>query len=405
MPNLLPWLTLLIVAATIVGIAVGRWPVLRVNRASLTVIGAALLLAVGALTLKQAYAAIDDGTLLLLFSMMVVNGYLSVAGFFNVIAQRVVQVAHSPRMLLALLIAAAGVLSALFLNDTVVLLLTPLVLDITLALKRDPIPYLLGLATAANVGSTATVTGNPQNIVIGNLSGISYLAFTSALAPVALIGLLICWCVIMVVYRREFQPTHVEVPDVIHVLVLWPTLWKSAVVVLAMLILFLAGVPVTLAALFAAAAMLTTRRLKPERVFARVDWGLLVFFAALFVVTGSLAAQGLEKQLFAVLTPIADRGFVPFALITVALSNLISNVPAVLLLQTIVPALPDPHRGWLMLAAAATLAGNLTLVGSVANLIVAEVAKRRNVHLTFGTYLRVGVPVTALTVAVALLLV
>jgi Na+/H+ antiporter NhaD/arsenite permease-like protein len=113
----------------------------------------------------------------------------------------------------------------------------------------------------------------------------------------------------------------------------------------------------------------------------------------------------LEKQLFAVLTPIADRGFVPFALITVALSNLISNVPAVLLLQTIVPALPDPHRGWLMLAAAATLAGNLTLVGSVANLIVAEVAKRRNVHLTFGTYLRVGVPVTALTVAVALLLV
>jgi Na+/H+ antiporter NhaD/arsenite permease-like protein len=405
MPNLLPWLTLLIVAATIVGIAVGRWPVLRVNRASLTVIGAALLLAVGALTLKQAYAAIDDGTLLLLFSMMVVNGYLSVAGFFNVIAQRVVQVAHSPRMLLALLIAAAGVLSALFLNDTVVLLLTPLVLDITLALKRDPIPYLLGLATAANVGSTATVTGNPQNIVIGNLSGVSYLAFTSALAPVALIGLLICWCVIMVVYRREFQPTHVEVPDVIHVLVLWPTLWKSAVVVLAMLILFLVGVPVTLAALFAAAAMLTTRRLKPERVFARVDWGLLVFFAALFVVTGSLAAQGLEKQLFAVLTPIADRGFVPFALITVALSNLISNVPAVLLLQTIVPALPDPHRGWLMLAAAATLAGNLTLVGSVANLIVAEVAKRRNVHLTFGTYLRVGVPVTALTVAVALLLV
>jgi Na+/H+ antiporter NhaD/arsenite permease-like protein len=405
MPNLLPWLTLLIVAATIVGIAVGRWPVLRVNRASLTVIGAALLLAVGALTLKQAYAAIDDGTLLLLFSMMVVNGYLSVAGFFNVIAQRVVQVAHSPRMLLALLIVAAGVLSALFLNDTVVLLLTPLVLDITLALKRDPIPYLLGLATAANVGSTATVTGNPQNIVIGNLSGVSYLAFTSALAPVALIGLLICWCVIMVVYRREFQPTHVEVPDVIHVLVLWPTLWKSAVVVLAMLILFLVGVPVTLAALFAAAAMLTTRRLKPERVFARVDWGLLVFFAALFVVTGSLAAQGLEKQLFAVLTPIADRGFVPFALITVALSNLISNVPAVLLLQTIVPALPDPHRGWLMLAAAATLAGNLTLVGSVANLIVAEVAKRRNVHLTFGTYLRVGVPVTALTVAVALLLV
>jgi Na+/H+ antiporter NhaD/arsenite permease-like protein len=405
MPDMLPWLTLLIVAATIVGIAVGRWPVLRVNRASLTVIGAALLLAIGALTLPQAYASIDQNTLLLLFSMMVVNGYLSIAGFFGMVAQQVVRIAHGPRMLLALLVVVAGVLSALFLNDTVVLLLTPLVLDITLALERDPIPYLLGLAMAANIGSTATITGNPQNIVIGNLSGIPYVDFAAALAPVALIGLVCCWLVIVLIYRREFQPMYVVVPDVERVRVLWPTLWKSAVVVLAMLILFLAGVSVPLAALFAAAAMLFTRRIKPERVFARVDWSLLVFFAALFVVTGSLATQGLEKQLFAILTPIADRGIIPFGLIAVALSNLISNVPAVLLLQTIVPALPDPHRGWLMLAAAATLAGNLTLVGSVANLIVAEVARRRNVHLTFGAYLRVGVPVTLLTVAVALLLV
>jgi len=261
MTTMLPWLTLLIVAMTIVGIAVGRWPVLRVNRASLTVIGAALLLAVGALCLPQAYATIDQNTLLLLFSMMVLNGYLSIAGFFGLVTGRVAQIAHSPRMLLALLIMSAGVLSAQFLNDTVVLLMTPLVLDITQALKRNPIPYLLGLAMAANIGSTATITGNPQNIVIGNLSGISYLAFAEVLVPVAIVGLVCCWLVIVLFYRREFQPTHVVVGNVARVPVLWPTLWKSAVVVTTMVVLFLVGVPVSLAALLAAAAMLTTRRL------------------------------------------------------------------------------------------------------------------------------------------------
>lgn len=397
--------TLLIVACTIGGIAVGRWPLLRANRAIITLLGSALLLGIGALTLTEAYLTLDLNTLLLLFSMMVLNGHLFLAGFFKIVTQRVVRAARGPSMLLALVIVASGVLSALFLNDTVVLMMTPLVLETTRALRRNPIPYLLGLATAANVGSVAAITGNPQNIVIGNASGISYGAFAGALTPTALIGLAICWLVIVLSYWPEFRSGAFIVPEGQPVRIYKPLMRKIAVVIPAMLVLFLAGVPVALAAFLAAAALLATRRIKSERVFATIDWGLLVFFSGLFVVTGSLEVQGLTGELFALLRPIAQAGLVPFGLITAVLSNLISNVPAVLLLQHLVPAFANPTRAWLMLAAASTLAGNLTLLGSVANLIVAELAGRWGVHLAFRSHLRVGVPITLLTLLVALVLV
>jgi Na+/H+ antiporter NhaD/arsenite permease-like protein len=399
------WLTLLIVGCTIAGIAVGRWPLLRANRTTVTLLGAALLLASGAVALPQAYAALDLNTLLLIFSLMLLNGHLYMAGFFGVVAQRLVLVAHSPRALLALVVVVSGVLSALFLNDTVVLMLTPLVLDTTSALKRNPIPYLLGLATAASIGSVATITGNPQNIVIGSASGISYAAFSAALAPIALIGLVICWVMIVLTYRTEFQPVRFVVPPVGRVRIFRPLLRKTVIVIPAMLVLFFVGVPVPLASFLAAATLFATRRLRPERAFQTIDWGLLVFFAGLFVVTGSLEVQGWTKLLFGLLAPLARAGLPLFALITAGLSNLISNVPAVLLLQHLISAFPDPQRGWLMLAAASTLAGNLTLLGSVANLIMAELAARWNVHVTFGAYLRVGVPITVLILLVAILLV
>lgn len=399
------WLTVAIVVATIAGIAIGRWPWLRADRATIAVVGAAALLASGAITLEEAFEALDLDTLLLLFSMMVLNGQLYNAGFFGVVAQRVVRVAHSPRGLLALIIAASGVLSALFLNDTIALMLTPLVLDTTRALRRNPIPYLIGLATSANVGSTATITGNPQNMIIGNASGISYAAFVAALAPTALIGMAICWLVIVLVYPQEFRRGRFDAPEVGRMRVYRPLLRKVAVVAPVMLALMIAGVPVALAAFLAAAALLATRRLRPERIWKTVDWTLLVFFAGLFVVTGSLKVQGVTDELFSATAPLIGGSLIMFGVVTAVLSNLISNVPAVLVLQHLIPALPQPDRGWLMLAAASTLAGNLTLIGSVANLIVAELAARWGVRLTFGAYLRAGVPITVLTLLVAFVLV
>ncbi|MGB9754566.1 anion transporter [Roseiflexus castenholzii] len=401
----LSWLTVVIVVATIAGIAVGRWPWLRADRATIAVVGAAALLACGAITLEAAFEALDLDTLLLLFSMMVLNGQLYNAGFFGVVAQRVVRVAHTPRGLLALIIVASGVLSALFLNDTIALMLTPLVLDTTRALRRNPIPYLIGLATSANVGSAATITGNPQNMIIGNASGIPYATFVAALAPTALIGMAICWLVIVLVYPQEFRRGRFDTPEVGRMRVYRPLLRKVAVVAPVMLALMIAGLPVALAAFLAATALLATRRLRPERIWKTVDWTLLVFFAGLFVVTGSLQVQGVTDTLFTATAPFIGGSLIMFGIVTALLSNLISNVPAVLVLQHLIPALAQPERGWLMLAAASTLAGNLTLIGSVANLIVAELAARWGVRLTFGAYLRAGVPITVLTLLVAFVLV
>lgn len=401
----IPVLTLLIVAATIIGIAVGRWPLIRADRTTIALIGSALLLGIGAISLEEAYAALDLDTILLLFSMMVINGSLFLFGFFGFITQRVVQFARGPRSLLALVIGASGVLSALFLNDTIVIMMTPIVLEVTRSLRRNPLPYLIGLAVAANIGSTATITGNPQNIIIGNASKIPYLDFAIALTPTALIGLVICWVIVMLVYRDEFQGGTLTAPDVLRTRIYRPLLRKAALVISFMLIAFLIGVPVPLAAFLAAAILLTTRRLRPERVFKIIDWNLLTFFAGLFVVTHALDVQGWTERLFITLRPLAQAGMVPFGIVSVILSNLISNVPAVLLLQGLVPAFADQQRAWLTLAATATLAGNLTLLGSVANLIMAELAARWGVRVTFSAYLKVGLPVTILTVIVSLVLV
>jgi Na+/H+ antiporter NhaD/arsenite permease-like protein len=397
-------LTLLIVAVTVVGIAVGRWPLVRSNRTSLSLIGAAALLVVGAVPLHDLSAALDLETLLLLLSMMLINGVLFLSGFFRLVISGLVRAARTPRMLLAVIILSSGVLSALFLNDTIVLIMTPLVLEALRLLQRRPLPYLLGIAVAANVGSAATITGNPQNIIIGSTSQISFAAFLSVNGPIALVGLLICWLVIVLVHRDEFAGRQLlAVPEVGRTRIIRPLVRKVGLTLTAMTGAFLLGVPVAQAAAAAAGVLLFSRRLRPERVLRTVDWQLLAFFAALFIITYALEAQQLSTALFRVLAPLAEAGLPMFALISLVLSNLISNVPAVLLLQNLIPAYPQTDRAWLMLAAASTFAGNLTLLGSVANLILAELAARWGVQVTFGAYLRVGVPITLLTLLLAVL--
>lgn len=387
-----------LIAITYLGVAVGAYPRLRMNRATIALVGAVALIALGVMPLEVALASLDANTLLLLFAMMIVNAHLRLAGFFQWVSAFIVTRAQSPRLLLAWIILAAGILSALFLNDTIVLMFTPMVLEVTTTLKRNPLPYLVGLATAANIGSTATITGNPQNMLIGMASQISFGAFLAALAPVALAGLAIAWLVLVAVYRDEFAAAHFETltpaPRIYT-----PLLRKTLALTALMLVAFFAGAPMALAALTIAAALLVTRRIKPERIFAEVDWLLLVFFSGLFVVTGALSYLHISDALFTWAEPLARGGVAPLALITVGLSNLISNVPAVMLFRPLVPQFSDPTRVWLTLAMASTLAGNLTLLGSVANLIVAESAQARGVRLSFGEYLRAGVPITLLTVA------
>lgn len=387
-----------VVALTIIGVAAGRYPLLRMNRATIALVGATALVALGAMSLEEAYASLDLDTLVLLLAMMILNANLRISGFFGIVGRWISNRARSARMLLGLLMLAPGLLSALFLNDTIVVMFTPLVLEITASLRLNPIPYLIGLATAANIGSVAAITGNPQNMLIGVASGIPFVTFSAYLLPVALVGLCLAWLVITGMYRSDLR-AYLSAQTEVRVRVYRPLLWKSLAAVSGLVVALLAGVHIPLAALGAAAFLLITRRLKPERVFREIDWGLLVFFAGLFVVTGALETTGLSNRLFAAMLPVAESGIPALTGVATVLSNLISNVPAVLLFRPFVPHFTDPQQTWLTLAMATTLAGNLTLLGSVANLIVAETASRRGVHLSFKEYLKAGLPITLLTLA------
>ncbi|HNW60858.1 MAG TPA: anion transporter [bacterium] len=390
-------LILAILLITVAGVAIGRLPRLRMNRATIALTGATLLVLLGAMPLRQAYAALDLDTLALLLAMMIIIANLQLAGFFRLAGSRVLHWARSPRQLLGWIMAASGLFSALFLNDTIVLMFTPLVLEITLALRRNPIPYLMGLATAANIGSVATITGNPQNMIIGIAAGVSYAHFASRLLPVAIPGLVIAWLVLVVLYPAEFRERSLTPPPLESILWHKAMLIKGCVAVLFMLVNLLSGLPIPLSALAAAALLLITRRIKPERVFREMDWSLLIFFAGLFIVTGAIESAGLSERLFRWIEPVAGQSVAALSITAALLSNLVSNVPAVLLFRPVIPHFAHPEPAWLTLAMATTLAGNLTLLGSVANLIVAESARRRGVVLSFREYLRAGVPITLLT--------
>ena len=392
------WPTVLIVALTYAGIAAGRWPGLKVNRATIALVGVGLLIVARQVAFEGLSEFIDFDTIVLLFSMMIINANLRLAGFFNLVGNAVLRWTRTPRALLAIEVLAVGVLSALFLNDTICLMFTPLVVEITRRAKRQGIPYLITLATAANIGSTATLTGNPQNMIIGVASGIPYLRFTLALGPVALLGLGVIWGVLVLLYPREFarhERLPILPPD--GAPTVRPLLIKSLVVTAGLLGAFIAGVPIALAAFLAACVLLLTRRVHPQEVFAEFDWGLLVFFCGLFIVSGALEANGITAQLFQFLHLDGGASGWAFSFLTAALSNIVSNVPAVLLLKPVVATMSYPTAGWLMLAASSTLAGNLTLLGSVANLIIAECAAGRGVRLGFWEYTRAGALITLLS--------
>jgi Na+/H+ antiporter NhaD/arsenite permease-like protein len=372
-------------------------PGLRLDRTGAAVVGAAFMVAFHVVTPEEAYRLVDMGTLVLLFGMMVLVGHLRLAGFFRWAGIEVARRARTPRQLLGGLVALAGVLSALFVNDTVCLALTPLVLEVTAAVGVRATPYLIALATASNIGSVATLTGNPQNMLIGVASRIPYADFFMALAPVAALGLLLDFVVVAAVYHRDMAtpfPAAVHPGVRLHVFVTVKALAAAA----AMLAFFFAGANVSMVAFTAGAALLLTRRVKPEKVFLEINWNLLTLFAGLFVVVGAARIAGLADVAFEWLSAREVRSPAALAAASTVLSNAVSNVPAVMLFTPLVPDLPDPRQAWLLLAMSSTLAGNLTLVGSIANLIVAEGARKTS-PVGFLEYLKVGVPITLLTLA------
>ncbi|NMB80857.1 MAG: anion transporter [Ignavibacteria bacterium] len=401
--TLFHYASLFVIVLTLYGIAVGSYPAFRMNRATIALVGAAVLIFIGSINLEQAYDAIDLNTILLLFSMMIINGNLRICGFFKLLTSKIISLAKTPHQLLALIIFSSGILSAFFLNDTIVIIFTPLVIEVTLALKRNPIPYLIALVTAANIGSSATIIGNPQNMIIGVSSGITFAKYALYQTPPALTGLVVIWIIIGFIYKKEFDRVRFEKLELEKVKPYRPLLIKSIVSSVLMIIAFFFGIPVTLAAFGAASLLLITRRLKPERVFLEIDWSLLVFFSALFVVTKSIDTAGFGRYLSLTLEPYITKGITSFAVSSALLSNIVSNVPAVLLYRPIIPKLINPDQAWMILGMATTFAGNLTLIGSVANLIVAETAKKHFINLSFVEYLKSGLIITIISLLLGIL--
>jgi len=276
--------------------------------------------------------------------------------------------------------------------------MVPFALLATRRMGLKPMPYLLAVATSSNIGSVATITGNPQNMLIGSFSRLSYRYFILHLGPVALIGLAVDWLIIRFMFGNDSVP---EEPQVLSTSqnVSIRELRKPAIVIAIVLGGFILGVPPAMMAAIGAALMLITRTRNPREVYDQVDWGLLVFFVGLFLIVGGAENSGLTGYLFAFADRFNLQNIGIFTVATALLSNLVSNVPAVMLLKSLVPSFRDPHSGWLVLAMASTLAGNLTITGSVANLIVVERA-HDEVHIGLWDYSRVGIPVTLGTLAV-----
>ena len=403
------WLTTGLFTITYAALAIGKVPKLRIDRPGIAFVGATLMLCTGVLTLSEATAqdSIDYETLFLLFGMMVVVGFLRISGFFVRLTHWSLDRIHSPKGLLAVVILLSGILSAFLVNDIVCLALTPLVLHLTKRLGYKPAPHLIGLATAANIGSAGTITGNPQNMFIGAHSHIPYLQFALHLMPVAIAGLAIDFFVVWFCYRGSLRRTDSQergatsagkdepLPNRRAQIRLQ---WKSGIVALITVGLFFTGLPIAIVAV-GAAAFLMIERLKPRRVYGQVDWSLLLMFVGLFIVVHAfqmhvVSRWHVEQWHFLLSHPVDLLSGA-----SAALSNLVSNVPAVLLFEPVMRAMPasSQQTAWLALAMSSTFAGNLTVLGSVANLIVVENARREGTEISFWEYCKAGIPVTILT--------
>jgi Na+/H+ antiporter NhaD/arsenite permease-like protein len=381
------------------GMILGRLPGLALDRTGIALLGAIALLAIGAVDTRAAWDAVDVPTIALLFGMMVVSAQLRVSGFYARITARIAALEVQPTTLLAILIGVAGALSAVLTNDVVCLAMAPLLVEGCQRRGLAPIPFLLALACASKVGSAATIIGNPQNMLIGQALKLDFNRYLAdALVP-SVLGLAVVWAVIAASTRGRWmarsQAVH-ETAIPYDAPQTWKALVTAAVVVLAFLV---TPWPREVVALAAAGFLLASRRTRSRDILALVDWQLLVLFFGLFVVNHALASsglldQGLARARAAGIEPEHPRTL--FASIVV-LSNLVSNVPATMLL---LPAATHPLAGPVM-AIASTLAGNLLLVGSIANLIVVDQAAQHGVKIGWREHARVGVPVTIVTLAIA----
>lgn len=396
----MPAVTPLIFGVVYLGLFMGGLPVLRLDRTGVALLGAIALLASGSMSLAAAVGAVHVPTLSLLFAFMIVSAQLRLGGFYVRVADVVGALPLRAPIVLALMMSTAALLSAVFSNDVVCLAMAPVLVDICRVRSLHSTPFLIGLACAANIGSAATLIGNPQNMLIGQTLALSFGTYLRQAAGPVLLSLLLSWLVLLLAYRQRW---HIAERLAIayhahHVFSRWQSVKGLAVAGFLFAGFLASDWPHDLMALAGAGVLLLSRRLHSRDMLGQVDWLLLVLFTSLFVINRALQETGLPAQAVAFLVA---RGLDPHAagplmVASVLLSNLISNVPAVMLLLP----LTEGQAGGTRLALSSTLAGNLILMGSIANLIVAEVAARHGEPIGWTAHARIGIPVTLSSLAV-----
>jgi Na+/H+ antiporter NhaD/arsenite permease-like protein len=389
------------------GMILGGLPFLQLDRTGIALLGAIALVSIGALSLEEAWSALHAPTLILLFAFMVISAQLRLGGFYTWATLKLGALPLTPPLLLAALIVLVAGLSAVFSNDIICLAMAPVLIDVCLARRLNPVPFLLALACASNVGSAATLIGNPQNMLIGETLALSFAGYLIDATPPVLLGLAATWAVIAWQARGRWEMApetaaaispHApgEAPPQFDA---WQSVKGVGVAAVVFALFLSAPLPREVVALIAAGLLMTSRKLHSHKMLGLVDWQLLVLFIGLFVVNYGLEKTGMPQHVMEDLAAagidLAHPG--PLFAVAFVLSNMVSNVPAVMLL---LPAATHEMAG-LVLALASTLAGNLLIVGSIANIIVVAAAQRRGIAIDWKRHARTGVPVTLATTAIA----
>jgi len=401
---------LIIFILTYIGIIFTRLPRMNIDRPSAAFFGAVAMILFGVLTFDEAIHAIDFNTIALLLGMMIIISTLEIDGFFEWIATRTLAIADTPFKLLVVLSFTTGIASAFLVNDAVVLLFTPVIIGMCLSLRLNPIPFLIAEILSSNIGSAMTITGNPQNMLIGINSGISYGQFLLFLFPVSLLGMIVVVFAVKWFYPNVITPQFPEKEFKTSKEVLekqngrhynYRSMKFSVPIFILVIVLFFLSRPLKLSipliALLGASLILILGRIKPSQVIRQVDWVLLLFFASLFVVVHGIEKVGLMQHLLNhVKLTETVAGLAGIHAISLLLSQIVSNVPFTVVM---LPLMKNANSEilWLALASASTLAGNATIIGAMANLIVIESAESKGVKIKFIEFFRIGIVVTILS--------
>lgn len=401
-------IALIIFIITYTGVIFTRLPWVNVDRPSAAFTGAVAMILFGVMSFEEAMFSIDFHTLSLLLGMMIMIASFQADGLFNYIAEKSVTIARNQRGFLTYVVLVSGLGSAFFVNDAVVLMFTPVIISICRASGLNPVPYLLAEIYASNVGSAMTITGNPQNMLIGMNSGISFIDFMLHLAPVSLIGMFFIIWIIRIFYRDEFSSVKFIIKSSELTGYRLDRMKFSLVFFSLVMVAFILSkwlhITVSLIALSGAALTLLFGHTKPRRIIDKIDWILILFFASLFIVVHGLVKTGwMDQFLSGIHRDTGLDGIISLHLLSLVGSQVVSNVPYTMILLPVMKAFSSDLL-WLTLASAATFAGNATLIGAIANLIVVEVAGRLGVRISFGMFMRTSILVTLLTMILSVLI-